>query len=263
MSLAGEERKREIMTLLNEKGKVIAGELAQRFEVSTETIRRDLDDLEKENKLKKVYGGALRISPKVEPPLLERESTNVEAKLKVGALAAKLVEDNDVIVLDEGSTVLQMIPFLEHKRNLTILTNSIPALMRLLEYQKRGTFDVKIILIGGVVNTQHLRATGPIAEKIIEDFYVNKAFISVDGVSLKHGITSYDYEKAVFTRKLIGGSEMAIVVADYSKIAKRTVARIAELRELHTIVSDEAPPEEWKSQLGKLELRWIHRESDL
>jgi len=74
-----------------------------------------------------------------------------------------------------------------------------------------------------------------------------------------------DQKRGTFDVKiiLIGGSEMAIVVADYSKIAKRTVARIAELRELHTIVSDEAPPEEWKSQLGKLELRWIHRESDL
>ncbi len=250
------------MVLLNEKGKVIASELARRFEVSTETIRRDLDDLEKDNKLKKVYGGAVRAGAKVEPPMLERESTQVEAKRTIGGLAAQLVEDNDVIVLDEGSTVLQMIPFLEDKQQLTILTNSIPALMRLLEYQKRGTFDAKIILIGGVVNAQHLRATGPIAEKTMEDFYVNKSFISVDGISLKNGVTSYDYEKAMFTRKLIECSETAIVLADSSKIAKRTVARIVELQELHAVISDQAHPSDWSPQLKKMGLKWICPRND-
>jgi len=258
VSLAGEERKMSIMTLLNEKGKVIASELSQLFEVSTETIRRDLDELEKENKLKKVYGGAVKFKVEVEPAHYEREFIHAEAKRKIGFLAAALIEDNDVIVVDEGSTALQIIHFLDNKHNLTILTSSIPALMLLIEHHKRGTFDGKIIFIGGEVNAKHLRVSGPIAEKIMEDFYVNKSFVSVDGVSIENGITSYDYERAVFTKKLIRCSETAIVVADFSKIAKRTVAKIVDLHDIHIIVSDQAPPTEWKSSLKKMDLRWIN-----
>lgn len=258
MSLAGEDRKISIMTLLNEKGKVIARELALLFEVTTETIRRDLDELEKENKLKKIYGGAVKFKVEIEPPLYERELINAEAKSKIGFQAAELIDDNDVIIVDEGSTALQIIHFLEGKHNVTILTNSIPALMLLIEHKKRGSFDGKIILIGGEVNVKHLRVSGPIAEKIIEDFYVNKAFISVDGVSLEHGITSYDYEQAVLTRELIRCSETVIVVADESKIAKRTLAKIVDLHDVHIIVSDQAPPNGWIPKLKDSDVRWVH-----
>ncbi|MCD9022932.1 DeoR/GlpR family DNA-binding transcription regulator [Cohnella silvisoli] len=258
MSLAGEERKSSIMNLLNEKGKVIANELAQLFDVTTETIRRDLDELEKDNKLKKVYGGAVKFKVEVEPAHYEREFIHAEAKRKIGFLAAGLIEDNDVIVVDEGSTALQIIHFLDNKHNLTILTSSIPALMLLIEHQKRGSFDGKIIFIGGEVNAKHLRVSGPIAEKIMEDFYVNKSFVSVDGVSLENGVTSYDYDRAVFTRKLIRSSETAIVVADHSKIVKRTVAKIADLQDIHIIVSDQAPPTEWIAKLNNMDLRWIN-----
>lgn len=257
MSLAGEERKKSIMAILNEKGKVSASELSLLFEVTTETIRRDLDELEKENKLKKVYGGAVKFKVEVEPPHYEREFIHAEAKRKIGALAAELIEDNDVIVIDEGSTALQIIHCLESKSNLTILTSSIPALMLLIEHHKRGTFDGKIIFIGGEVNAKHLRVSGAIAEKIMEDFYVNKSFISVDGVSLENGITSYDYDRAVFTKKLMQCSETTIVLADSSKVIKRTVAKIADLKDVHIIVSDQSPPKEWSAALKKKNVRWI------
>lgn len=257
LSLASEARKETIMNLLNEKGRVIAGELSALFEVSTETIRRDLDELERESKLKKVYGGAVKFKPEPEPALFEREAVNVEAKRKIGALSAALVEDNDVIIVDEGSTALQIIHCLEGKRNVTILTNFIPALMAIIEFQKRGTFDGKLVFIGGEVSAQHLRVAGPIAEKVLEDFYVNKAFVSVDGVSLKYGITSYDYEKSAFTRQMVRHSEVAIVVADFSKIDKRTVAKITDLAEIQQIVSDREPPAEWKPALDKMGITWV------
>ncbi|BBH22255.1 DeoR family transcriptional regulator [Paenibacillus baekrokdamisoli] len=257
MSLAGEERKRSIMTLLNEKGKVNVSELSQIFDVSTETIRRDLDELEKDNKLKKVYGGAVKFKVEVEPPHYEREFIHAEAKRVIGALAAELIEDNDVIIIDEGSTALQIIQFLESKRNLTILTSSIPSLISLIDHQKRGLYDGKIIFIGGEVNARHLRVSGPIAEKIMEDFYVNKSFLSVDGISLENGLTSYDLDRALFTRKLIRSSETAILLADSSKIAKRTVAKIMDLPDIHMIVSEEGPPSGWIPSLKEMQIRWI------
>jgi DeoR/GlpR family transcriptional regulator of sugar metabolism len=257
VSLAGEERKKSIMTLLNEQGKVNVSELSQKFEVSTETIRRDLDELEKENKLKKVYGGAIRYKAEIEPPHVERESLHTDAKRKIGSLAAQLIDNNDFILIDEGSTALQIIHHLEDKRHLTILTCSIPALTLLIEYQKRGSFDGKIIFIGGEVSAKHMRVSGSIAEKTLDDFYVNKAFVSVDGISLEHGITSYDYDKANFTRKMISCSETTIVLADHSKIDKRSVSKIAELAEVDQIISDQAPPSHWVTSFAAMNVQWV------
>ncbi|MBM7564269.1 DeoR/GlpR family DNA-binding transcription regulator [Paenibacillus sacheonensis] len=257
MSLAGEERKRSIMALLNENGKVNVIALSQQFEVSTETIRRDLDELEKDNKLKKVYGGAVKLKSEIEPAYYEREVIHADEKRVIGALAAKLIEDDDVLVIDEGSTAMQILHHLDGKRNLTILVCSIPTLTLLVDYQKRGSFDGRIIFIGGEINTKHLRVSGPIAEKMMEDFYVNKSFVSVDGVSAEHGITGYDYERALFTRKLIRCSETVVVVADASKIGKRTVAKIADLSDVHYIVSNDGPPTGWEGALKEHGVKWV------
>ncbi|QHT62260.1 DeoR/GlpR transcriptional regulator [Paenibacillus lycopersici] len=257
MSLAGEERKRSIMTLLGERGNVNVVELSQLFEVSTETIRRDLDELEKDNRLKKVYGGAVKLTRESEPAYYEREVIRAEEKRRIGALAANLIEDNDVLIIDEGSTAMQILHHLEGKCDLTVLVCSIPTLTLLVDYQKRGTFDGRIIFIGGEINAKHLRVSGPIAEKIMEDFYVNKSFISVDGLSLEHGITGYDYDRALFSRKLIRCSESVIVVADGSKIGKRTVAKIGELSDVHMIVSDIGIPKGWEAGIEALGVKWL------
>ncbi|WP_308637969.1 DeoR/GlpR family DNA-binding transcription regulator [Paenibacillus silvisoli] len=242
MSLASEERKKRILESLAIQGKVIVNELSQHFEVTTETIRRDLDDLEKEGKLKKVYGGAVKLEVEIEPAYHEREMIHAGEKRKIGMLAASMIEDNDVIVIDEGSTAMQILHHLKDKRSLTILVCSIPTLILLVEYQKKGSFDGRIIFIGGEIDAKHLRVSGPISEKVMEDFYVYKSFLSVDGVSLENGVTSYDYERALFTRKLIKCSRTSIVLADSSKVGKRTVAKIADLSDINYIISDSEPP---------------------
>ncbi|SDW43983.1 DeoR/GlpR family DNA-binding transcription regulator [Paenibacillus sp. CF384] len=257
MSLASEERKKRVLELLVIQGKVQVNELAQKFEVTTETIRRDLDDLEKDGKLKKVYGGAVKVQADFEPAYHEREVIHAEEKRKIGMLAANLIQNDDVIVIDEGSTAMQILHHLADKRNLTILVCSIPTLILLVDYQKRGLFDGRMIFIGGEVNSKHMRVSGPIAEKVMEDFYVHKSFLSVDGVSLENGITSYDFERALFTRKLIRCSETSIVVADSSKIGKRTVAKIADLTDIHCIVSDNEPPAGWKGSLEEMGVSWL------
>ncbi|ACS98897.1 DeoR/GlpR family DNA-binding transcription regulator [Paenibacillus sp. JDR-2] len=257
MSLAGEERRNRILEMLGIKGKVNVNELARQFEVTTETIRRDLDDLEKSGKLKKVYGGAVKLKTEIEPAYSEREIIYAEEKQAIGMLAAGLVEDNDVLVIDEGSTAMQIIPHLTDKRNLTILVCSIPTLTLLLEYQRNGLIDGRTIFIGGEVNPKHLRVSGPIAEKMMEDFYVNKAFVSVDGVSLENGLTGFDYERALFTRKLMLCSQTKVVVADSSKIGKRTVARIADLSDVDYVVSNSEPPTGWNGILQDKGVTWL------
>ncbi|KGX94015.1 cytochrome C [Pontibacillus halophilus JSM 076056 = DSM 19796] len=258
MSLLAEERKKEITQLLEHQGRVKVNELADRLNVSTETIRRYLDDLEGEQKLKKVYGGAIPVEQEKELPHYERTSLHSEAKKLIGKLAADEVNDHDRIVIDEGSTPLHMIPFLSTKKNLTIMTCSIPALNQLVDYQKRQQLDARILFIGGEVSVEHLRVSGSIAEKMMEDFYVNKAFIAADGVHIDHGVTSYDPNKALFTKKLMEQSEQNYIMADSSKVGLRTYVKMATLDDIHTIVSNEAPPSNWTASLESTATNWLY-----
>jgi len=260
VSLAGVERKNMILTMLDETGKVKVTLLSERFQVSTETIRRDLDDLERDNKLKKVYGGAIKITKQTEPDPQERDIIYSEEKKRIGRHAARLIEDNDVIFIDEGSTPLQVIHYLLDKRNLTVMTSSIPALLLLIDYQKQELYDGRVLFVGGEVNGKQLRVTGPIAEKMMEDFYVNKAFISTDGITLDYGITTYDPDKALFSKKLLQSSEQAVVVADHSKISIRRFAKIADLTDIGSIVCDMPPPQNWLAVLESREVNWITAE---
>ncbi|WNS42889.1 DeoR/GlpR family DNA-binding transcription regulator [Paenibacillus sp. MMS20-IR301] len=259
MSLAGEERKLSIMNLLNEYGKVTAADLARMFEVTSETIRRDLDELEKDNKLKKVYGGAIKPKTEAEPTLVERSCINQEAKEKIGYLAFTLIDDHDVIFLDEGTTPLQMIPYIGQRTGVTVLTSSISAMMALIELQKREQFDGKIIMLGGVVSAKHLRVSGAFTEAGMSDLFVNKAFVTVDALSVEHGFTSYDYEKAVLTRKWIQQCDLSVVLADSSKWNKRSLAKICGFDNVDVVISELEPPEEWKDRLEQSGTRWMAR----
>ena len=154
MSLVGEERKGIILEQLNSEGQVKTVDLVKRLNVSSETIRRYLEELEAESRLKRVYGGAVKINiGGEEPSYLKREVLYAEEKRNIGKAAAALVEDNDVIFIDDGTTPLQLIYFLMNKSNLTVLTMSMPALHLLMEYKNKDLFSGDIYLIGGKVNT--------------------------------------------------------------------------------------------------------------
>ncbi|WP_353626187.1 DeoR/GlpR family DNA-binding transcription regulator [Bacillus sp. JCM 19041] len=151
MALLSDERKSEILSRIEEDGKVRVRQLATDFHVSTETIRRDLDELEAEKRLKKVYGGALKLEPQmVEPPMLERTILNINEKKRIGGKAASLVENGDVIFIDEGSTTLQMVPPLIKKKDITVITNFFPLMKLMMEYEQKQLFDGKLIFLGGM-----------------------------------------------------------------------------------------------------------------
>lgn len=144
MSLTYEERKQTILTQLAVQGKVQVQTLAQLFQVSTETIRRDLDRLEKEGELRKVYGGAVRVrSGMVEAPFQKRSQLQLQEKQAIGAAAAALVEDGETIMLDNGTTPIEIMRHLQHRSEVTVITNSVPVLTMAME-----SFTGKIIFAG-------------------------------------------------------------------------------------------------------------------
>lgn len=258
MSLVGEERKDTIMNMLNYAGKVRTNELVEKLQVSSETIRRYLEELENENQLKRVYGGAIKINyDREEPSHLTREVSRAEEKKRIGRAAASLVQDNDVLIIDDGTTTLHMIHFLMNRKNLKIITISVPALNILMDYVNKELFTGEIYFIGGKVQSKHFRTVGTLAEQMMQSFFVDKAFISIDGIMAQHGISSYDCDKAILGKRFIENSKENIVLADHSKIGVSTFYKVADLKKVDTVISDVAAPKEWKDELEAKRVNWI------
>ncbi|MGL4522874.1 MAG: DeoR/GlpR family DNA-binding transcription regulator, partial [Bacilli bacterium] len=174
MHLLPEERKQMICEYVQSDGTVRVTQLSSTFGVTTETIRKDLEELELIGKLKKVHGGAVRVEQlKVEPSMQERIILRQKEKQKIAEIAASFIEENDMIFIDEGSTPLQMVPYLPRNFTITIITHSFAVAQAL--HQHNHTHQV--LFLGGWVNGMHSRTSGYYAEQMARSLVVNKAFL--------------------------------------------------------------------------------------
>lgn len=253
MSLLAEERKKKIIDMVENQGKVKVHDLARNFEVSTETIRRHLEDLESENKLKKVYGGAVKVDSDEEPSIFEREILRIEEKKRIGKMAASFIQEGDVIFIDEGSTTLQMAISLTELTDVTVITNSFPLVTMLMKYESKELFTGDIIFLGGHVNSKHYRASGSFAERMAKDFYVNKAFISLDGVHHSLGMTSFDLEKCLLSKIFIQNANETFILVDHTKLNVKATYKIGSLVEIDYFITNVPMPQDWNTQ----DLNWI------
>lgn len=258
MTLLGEERKQMILDELNRFGKVKVVPLAEKFLVSEETIRRDLDALEKSGKLKRVYGGAVRQSYlEGEPPYMLRQSINQQAKEAIGKKAAHYLQDGDTVIIDTGTTVLELARGIQGRKRLTLLTNSLPVASLLTESLTQQLFTGQVILLGGEVNSQQQSISGPLCASMLEKFHVDKAFISVGGLSLTHGISDYDLNESIISQMMIAVSKEVIVLADSSKIGVKAFYQIAALEAVDVIISEQEKPGSWAKELSVKGISWI------
>ncbi|MED4401845.1 DeoR/GlpR family DNA-binding transcription regulator [Metabacillus fastidiosus] len=251
MSLLAEERKKVITELIEEHGQVKVNDLAAQFTVSTETIRRYLEELEGEKKLKKVYGGAVKMET-AEPSMFEREILRMEEKKRIGSKAASFVKEGEVIFIDEGSTTLQMCAALKDIFNITVITNSFPLATILMDYESKQLFHGEIIFLGGQIRSKHFRASGSLTEKMAKEFYADKAFIAIDGIHKQAGLTSFDIEKCLLSKIFIENANTSFILVDHSKIDVKANYKIVSLESADYILSDVQIPEEWG-----MEDKWI------
>lgn len=248
MSLTFEDRRMKILNHLEMEGKVQVLHLSELLSVSTETVRRDLDRLEKEGKLRKVYGGAVKMRMElVEPPFLRRTQMMKKEKAAIGKAAASLVQEGETIMLDNSTTTIEILPYLKDYTNVTLITHSVPVLNLAMEL-----FGGRIIFLGGEVNVEYKAATGVLTDQMLDQFKVNKAFISVGGISLADGITDFHLAEAVISRKMMQRAEEAILVADHSKFGMSTFARVAKLDEISMLITDAGCPKEWIEKIEAL-----------
>lgn len=230
-----EERRSEILMELNEKKVIKALELANKYDVGIETIRRDLDYLEQIGKVKKVYGGAELLEGHLEVKnYSERLTTSVDEKIELVDKAIKMINDGDSISLNDGSTTLFLAKALKNNFNkLTILTNSMDIAQ---EFSNKKEF--KIILTGGILSHEERAFFGPYAESIIDNFIIDKAFIGISGISLENGVTDISISEANIQKKIIENSKELYILIDSSKIQKDSLVKVCPLEKIKILISD-------------------------
>lgn len=241
------ERYETIIQLVNERGSVRVAELSQICGVTEETIRRDLDRLERQGRLRRSHGGAVSLKEEQpEIPYFEREVTNVEQKKKIAAEAVAYVNEGDSIILDASSTAWYMASMIPNI-NLTVLTNSIKVALEL-----SGKDKVEVLSTGGALTSRSLSYTGPLAERSLELYHVSKAFISCKGVNAEKGLSESNELQARLKQKMISLADQVFLLADYSKFGQQSFAWVASLTEMDRIITDSSAPKEELDKIGKL-----------
>ncbi|MDF2669780.1 MAG: yulB 2 [Paenibacillus sp.] len=231
------ERYERIVQLVNERGSIRVSELSELCLVTEETIRRDLDRLERAGRLLRSHGGAVSVKDhqsqqQPEIPYSEREITHAEEKKRIAHEAIKLILPNDRILLDASSTAWYMasnVPDIP----LTVLTNSIKVAIELSSKEK-----IQVISTGGILAARSLSYVGPLAERSLDAYHVDKAFLSCKGVHLQRGISESNELQARVKQKMIGMADQVIVLADSSKFGVQAFTHVADLDDVDTIITD-------------------------
>lgn len=254
-----EERHQIIRETLLKYGKVTVSGLAKQFNISMETIRRDLDSLEKAGELKRTHGGAVKFlyHDNCEPYFDLKMNVNVEEKDKIAKRACDEIQDGDTIAIDTGTTTAYMCRYLTSKKNLTIIVNNFHILEQLINYNNNGLFKCKLFSVGGEVNTSQRSCIGAVAEQYLSDIYVDKAFISPLGFSLENGFSSINTYEAAVSKKLINISKETFMLVDRSKVGVNNFYRISHINSDITVISDIDVPGEWEKELRMHGCGWI------
>jgi DeoR/GlpR family transcriptional regulator of sugar metabolism len=235
------ERRREILARLSLDGKVIVSELARDFSVTEETIRRDLERLDREGLVSKTYGGAVsKQNMALDLPYNIREGVNVEQKQIISDKIAEMVRDGERIMLDSSSTALYALKKIKDKRNLTIITNSVKILIELADKA-----DWTVLSTGGVLKRGALSLTGSSAEKMINSYHVDTAICSCKGLDMELGVTDSNESDSLIKQAMFAAAERRILALDSEKFDKKSFVKVCDCQEIDCIVTDREPSEKW------------------
>lgn len=250
------ERRKNIVAKIQKDQTLKISDLTREFQVSIETIRRDLEFLESQGQLRRVYGGAVLSGgggySVIEAGYAQRELTNRPQKKAIGEAAASLVGDGDSLFIDMGTTTGEFARRLSGKRNLTILTNS-GIIARELAQNTGGSCS--IILLGGLVRKDEFTLSGAMTDANLRNFYVAKAVISIGGISIQTGITDYNLGEASTRRAAVERAGEVIGLADYSKFSITALNYICPADALDVLVTDWSVPESVLDQYRALGVR--------
>lgn len=245
------ERRGQIAELMQQKGALRVSELAQRFGVSQVTIRSDLVQLERDGHLVRERGGAM--SPTDSRPMISsllefntRTQLRVEEKARIGVAAANMVTAGDSLLLDAGTTVVEIVNHLSGITPLTVVTNALN-----VAYHIGMTTDAELFILGGKFERDAASMLGPLAEQGLSDLRVSKLFLGAQAFDLEYGLTDTTLEIMAIKRAMIASAHQVILMADSSKFEASGFIRVAPFTSIHTLITDAGISEEIRAELER------------
>jgi len=232
--MLSEERRREIIELLQTEGRVLVRDLSRRFRTSLITIRKDLEFLHHQGQLERTHGGALpmRNGTQSDRTLQEKERLHRQEKLRIATAAARMIRSGQVVILDSGTTTTAIARACRHFRSLTVITNATNIAQELA-----GT-SVEVILTGGTLRKNSFSLVGPLAEESLRRLSADMLFLAVDGFDIRYGLTTPNLLEARVNRAMAEASRRIIVVCDSSKFGRRSLSLIMPTSAVHETITD-------------------------
>jgi len=237
------ERRNRLLELIRAQGFASLPELADNLAVSASTVRRDLDHLEESGSAKRTHGGVFYTGPSPNLKHFDQiQAKNLEKKRLIANLANSLIEDGDTILMDGGSTTYELAQLL-CGRPIQIITNSLPVANLF-----SGSDSNDLILIGGNIHTRTGVALGPYANRMLADLNCRKAVLSTGAIH-DDGLYNSNLLLVETERAMMAAADEVIVVADSTKLGRRSLAKVCELNEVNQLVVDNEMSEDWRSKI--------------
>ncbi|MFE4709586.1 MULTISPECIES: DeoR/GlpR family DNA-binding transcription regulator [Paenibacillus] len=240
------ERRKKIIDLVHQDKRVLVSDLSRMFEVTEETIRRDLEKLEKDGIVSRTYGGAmLNRHTNEDLPFVTRNALNTEIKRSIALKALDLINDGDTLMVDPSSTAFEFLKLLETKSNLTIITNSVNILH---DFANSG---MNIISTGGSLRYRSLSLVGPVAHDTIQRYNVDTAVISCKAIDLDKGVTDSNEPECELKKYMLRQADKVVLLADHTKFDKTAFSKLIELSNIDYLITDRRPSEAWLERLSR------------
>lgn len=240
-----EERRTQILQIVRTEGRAKVNDLVRRFNTSAVTIRSDLNELHQRGVIQRSHGGAV-IQETVfrESPVQERVNNQSKEKQRIGAMAATMVQEGDTIILDSGTTTLEVARHLQNFRHLQVLTNGLNIAVELLSSR-----TIQTIIMGGSVRNDSASVVGRATEDMLEQFAADKLFLCGAGCDPEFGVSGTNLDETMANRAMLRAAREIIVVADSSKFTKRSMSLIASFAEVDMVISDVGLPAELQERV--------------
>lgn len=239
------ERRNAILAKLSLEGKVVVSDLAKEFDVTEETIRRDLEKLDKDGLARKTYGGAVKNENyNIDLPFHVRKQTNVESKRIIAARISEMIHDGDYVMLDSSTTALYVIKNIIDRKKITLITNSIEILIELCNKP-----DWTIISTGGVLKEGGLSVVGYQAERMVSGYHADIAVCSCKGLDANMGVTDSNERDSEIKKAFFNAADRKVLAVDSSKFNKTSFVKVCGVGEVDTVVTDTDPGEGWRDRI--------------
>ena len=243
--MMAEERRMQILQIIRAEGRAKVNDLVHRFKTSAVTIRSDLNELHDRNLVQRSHGGAV-IQDTVfrESPLHERLKNQSKEKQRIGAMAATLIKEGETVILDSGTTTLELARQIKNIQNLQVITNGVNIAVELLNSRHTQT-----IMMGGTVRNDSASIVGRATEDMLEQFSADKLFLCGAGCDPEFGVSGTNLEETMANRAMLRAAREIIVVADASKFTRRSMSLIASFAEVDIVISDTSLPPELQERV--------------